>query len=54
MRSLREAPYWLSWKGLLSTLLGARLVRALKKASRRLDESTAASDFGLRIYSQNI
>ena len=31
VRSLREAHYWLSWKGLISTLLGARLVRALKK-----------------------
>jgi glycosyltransferase involved in cell wall biosynthesis len=31
VRSLSEAHYWLSWKGLLSTLLGARLVRALKK-----------------------
>lgn len=31
LRSLSEAHYWLSWKGLLSTILGARLVRALKK-----------------------
>ena len=31
VRSLREAHYWLSWKGLISTLLGTRLVRALKK-----------------------
>ncbi len=31
VRSLSEAHYWPSWKGLLLTLLGARLVRALKK-----------------------
>lgn len=31
VRSLGEAHYWLSWKGLLSTILGARVVRALKK-----------------------
>ena len=31
VRSLSEAHYWLSWKGLLGTLLGARLVRVLKK-----------------------
>ena len=36
MLSLKEAHYWLAWKGLLMTLVGARAVRALKRIREQI------------------